>query len=237
MYQAGMIFNDVADIEEDSKERPFRPIPSGKISKQQAVYLASGLMVAGNIVAGLYSSSLLIGSLMLSALILTYDFFAKSLWWRPFVMGAVRMQNWLLVAFAMSGLYIDFVMIALVIGIYTSMLTFVARDETSNLSEQSKHWLLWLLIVWFLVVLYLFVSNFSVLMAVFLGFALWIGLKLHQIMQGEKDNIQQEVMQLLKLMVVLDGAILVSFGHVVLGVACMALIFASSLVAKKVYMT
>ena len=34
LYSAGMIWNDFFDVEQDQRERPFRPIPSGRISRR-----------------------------------------------------------------------------------------------------------------------------------------------------------------------------------------------------------
>ena len=39
LFSAGMIFNDFFDINIDKKERPDRPLPSGKISKQRRYFL------------------------------------------------------------------------------------------------------------------------------------------------------------------------------------------------------
>ena len=36
LYSAGMVLNDVYDVEVDSKERPHRPIPSGQVRFEQA---------------------------------------------------------------------------------------------------------------------------------------------------------------------------------------------------------
>src|SRR5262245_37514444 len=47
LYSAGMVWNDYFDIEQDSKERPFRPIPSGRISRGMAARLGAALMASG----------------------------------------------------------------------------------------------------------------------------------------------------------------------------------------------
>ena len=45
LYCAGMVWNDVFDIEQDARERPFRPLPSGQIAPRTATMLALTLMV------------------------------------------------------------------------------------------------------------------------------------------------------------------------------------------------
>src|SRR4051812_2117383 len=43
LYMAGMALNDWADRETDARERPGRPIPSGRVSPELALGLAAGL--------------------------------------------------------------------------------------------------------------------------------------------------------------------------------------------------
>ena len=47
LYLAGMALNDYADRDLDARERPERPIPSGRVTPQFALGLATGLTVAG----------------------------------------------------------------------------------------------------------------------------------------------------------------------------------------------
>lgn len=51
MYLAGMALNDYADREVDARERPGRPIPSGRVTPGFALGLAGGLTAAGVAVA------------------------------------------------------------------------------------------------------------------------------------------------------------------------------------------
>ena len=47
LYMAGMVFNDYFDIEQDRRERPDRPIPSGAVSARHAALLGAFLLTAG----------------------------------------------------------------------------------------------------------------------------------------------------------------------------------------------
>jgi 4-hydroxybenzoate polyprenyltransferase len=106
LYLAGMVLNDVADIDVDTKERPFRPLPSGAISLATARNLGWGLLVAGVIVGGatgwVHGQSLsipirpLIVSVMLATAIVLYNFAAKRTPLGSLVMGSCRTLNWLL---------------------------------------------------------------------------------------------------------------------------------------------
>ena len=73
-YLSGLILNDVADIEIDRRERPDRPLPSGRVDRRAA--LRTGLLcgLAGIGVAALAGPAVLgIGTLLLLA-ILVYTF-------------------------------------------------------------------------------------------------------------------------------------------------------------------
>ena len=51
LYSAGMVWNDYFDRDRDRLERPFRPLPSGRVSPGQAARLGAGLLVAGVLLA------------------------------------------------------------------------------------------------------------------------------------------------------------------------------------------
>ena len=47
LYCAGMVLNDVFDFDLDARERPERPLPSGRISRPAAARLGWGLLATG----------------------------------------------------------------------------------------------------------------------------------------------------------------------------------------------
>lgn len=51
LYAGGVVFNDVFDAELDAKERPERPIPSGRASRRGAALFGSVLLVGGIVAA------------------------------------------------------------------------------------------------------------------------------------------------------------------------------------------
>src|SRR5262245_19651797 len=48
LYCGGMVWNDFFDLEQDRREQPFRPIPSGRVSRGTAATLG-GLLLAGGV--------------------------------------------------------------------------------------------------------------------------------------------------------------------------------------------
>ena len=96
LYAAGIIFNDVADRKIDRKERPNRPIPSGKITLRNAIVLAILLVVISVAVSYLISSATFIVAVLLIVLIAVYDFVLKDSLFGPGFMAGTRVLNVLL---------------------------------------------------------------------------------------------------------------------------------------------
>jgi 4-hydroxybenzoate polyprenyltransferase len=110
LYTAGMVWNDVFDLEIDEKERPQRPLPSGQIAVSQAKALGSVLLILGvgfGWLAGyLYQADSLLPvaypwrsgavATLLAAAVLLYDAFLKKTPAGPLGMGLCRLLNVLL---------------------------------------------------------------------------------------------------------------------------------------------
>ena len=156
LYWAGMILNDVFDIEKDRRERSGRPLPAGLVSTHTAVVAGWGLLVFGIVASAV--SGFLPGSfrgevaplpstwlpgaiaLVLAVMIVAYDGPLKSTVLAPYAMGSCRFLSFLLGAspclvagdWAGGGgaLIPKYVMvIASGFGIYIAGITTIARNE------------------------------------------------------------------------------------------------------------
>jgi len=96
LYLAGMVWNDVFDVEVDRVERPDRPIPSGDVSLSFARVLAVVLTLIGVGAAAFAGLPSLWTALALVAAIFFYDGFAKNFSFGPLGMGLCRALNVLL---------------------------------------------------------------------------------------------------------------------------------------------
>jgi 4-hydroxybenzoate polyprenyltransferase len=132
-----MVWNDYFDLEQDRKERPFRPLPSGKIPLPAAARLGAGLLAGGFVLAaladlrggGFRGLSTSIAACLIVAILL-YDAWLKRTWAGPLGMGLCRALNVLLglsVAPAWVGGW--GVYLALVVGVYIAGVTWFARTE------------------------------------------------------------------------------------------------------------
>jgi 4-hydroxybenzoate polyprenyltransferase len=138
LYCGGMVWNDYFDVEQDTRERPFRPLPSGRVSPGAAVRLGAALLAGGVFCAALvdalgggfrWISTLL--ALLLVAAILLYDGALKRTGAGPVGMGACRLLNVLLGLSVLpeGGAGAWGLALALVVGIYIAGVTWLARTE------------------------------------------------------------------------------------------------------------
>lgn len=97
LFSAGMVLNDYFDIETDKKERPQRPIPSGRISGPTAKIIGFGLMALG-IFSAYFAGPRPFGiSLALASAILLYDGLLKDFpVLGPLTMASCRYFNFLM---------------------------------------------------------------------------------------------------------------------------------------------
>jgi 4-hydroxybenzoate polyprenyltransferase len=130
LYWSGMVWNDYFDREQDRRERPFRPLPSGRISLPQAVRLGVVLMAGGLLASFLARGPSLIVAACLVLAILLYDGWLKRTWAGPLAMGSCRFLNVLLgVSASGSLLWPRGAHLALVVGLYIVGVTWFARTE------------------------------------------------------------------------------------------------------------
>jgi len=135
MYLAGMVLNDYFDQEQDKRERPFRPIPSGRVAARTAQRLGFGMLAAGVATSGLVAfvagnARPVLVSVVLAGVIVLYDIGAKRTPVGPVVMGACRMFNVLLGMSLASRAWLPVdVVVAGGIGVYIIGLTTFARSE------------------------------------------------------------------------------------------------------------
>lgn len=148
-YASGIVLNDLRDIETDRRERPQRPLPSGRITKRQAVLVAVSLSIAAVVLAvaaGFLGEAVsssetmfpekaragLIGIVLFVA-ILAYNFVLKGTVLGPFSMGLCRGLN-LLMAMSAGWWFADlgglFFVVAMIF--YVASVTYFGFDEAGR---------------------------------------------------------------------------------------------------------
>lgn len=139
LYLAGMVWNDYFDLEEDRRDRPFRPLASGTITLRTArligfVLLGLGLGCAA--LSGLHDDGwqpqgAIVGGLLIVAII-AYDARIKRTSGGPFGMALCRFLNILLalsLADTASIPWMTRLHLATTVGVYIIGVTWFARTE------------------------------------------------------------------------------------------------------------
>jgi 4-hydroxybenzoate polyprenyltransferase len=103
LYGGGVVLNDFFDRDLDAKERPERPIPSGRVPPAHAATLGFALLACGVLAAARTSAACAVLAALIAALVLLYDGWAKRGWAGPLVMGACRACNLLLGVAVVAG--------------------------------------------------------------------------------------------------------------------------------------
>lgn len=141
-YWAGMIFNDYYDLEEDRRDRPFRPLPSQRIN----IYVARGIGIALLLIGFLLlmlATDWVFGcgiGVSLGGAIILYDCGLKKTLFGPLGMGLCRFLN---VILGFSGSFAvgpgtdpkELLSVAAVVGSYIVGVTCFAKHETRQSSR------------------------------------------------------------------------------------------------------
>ncbi len=150
-YWAGMILNDVVDIEEDRRDRPHRPLAAGLISPVIAGHIATGMLLVAPILIltvttfhkceALWMGAAFLAAALLSIAVRMYNSVLKSTPLGPILMGGCRALNILMVGctlFAVSGGEIfprPLIYFSLGIGLYILGVTIYAHREEKQSSS------------------------------------------------------------------------------------------------------
>lgn len=131
LYWAGMALNDFVDHEVDSRERPGRPIPSGRVTPRFASGLAAALTATSiSVTSAAGGRDALAIEIPLAATVWAYDLRLKATPIGPSVMAAARALDVLLGA----GLKCRRACApaALAVGIHTLLVTLLSRHEVQG---------------------------------------------------------------------------------------------------------
>jgi UbiA prenyltransferase family len=243
LYIAGIVLNDYFDIEIDKKERPSRPLPSGKISKGYALTIAIVALLIANIIALVIGPISLAISLALTLLIIAYDYQLKYSVLGPFAMGGTRSLN---VIFGASPvlLYIDNHSVAIVgaaaasLFFYVSSITILSKKEVGKERPNST---LVILIVFGVILaivplgmLLQFEWTFLLNLSIFAGVTI---VTFRQYIAKEMPSVQKAVRNMVISIIILDSVFVTGTAGLPYGLATLLLIAPVVVLAKKLYVT
>jgi 4-hydroxybenzoate polyprenyltransferase len=237
LYTGGMYLNDAFDRESDGRERPERPIPSGRIAARSVFTMGFGLLAAGVLAVGLAADPLsssrpvaVSSGLLLAGVIIGYDAWHKANPLSPVVMGLCRVLVYVTAALAVAGRVGPAVAGgAAVLLCYLIGLTYVAKQE--NLSEIRHLWPLAFLGAPFVYACGSLVAG-GVGAVLYLGLLLWVVYAIAWLVRPGRRDIRRAVVSLIAGISLLDALLIAGAGDPV-RVAWAVVGFALTLVFQR----
>lgn len=240
LYCSGLVFNDYFDLEEDRRERPFRPLPSGQVSRRAAVYLGAVLMVSGVMFAATVGGASLVISLALCASILLYDAVVKQSWAGAAMMGACRYLNWALGLSIVDVQWIQ-LLIPLPVFLYVAALTLLSHEETQGKNRSAPMWTIFgVTLSAALIAAYALLgvlSNPAVIFPLIVAYGYIIKLLLAVRKDYSPVAIQAAITTLVIGIIPLDAILVMATGQVAAGALILLLVIPSRIIARYLYVT
>ncbi len=138
LYGGGIVFNDVFDLEEDKINRPERVLPSGQLSKRQAVIFGTGLFSFGVVFAFAASTSSGLIAILITVLALGYDKYGKHhSFLGPINMGLCRSMNLFLGMSIVGDRISEFWFIGFIPLAFVAAITLVGQKEAHGNNKKS----------------------------------------------------------------------------------------------------
>jgi hypothetical protein len=251
LYDAGMVLNDVCDAILDAKERPERPIPSGRISRQTALRAGLSLLIGGVACGGLAAwisgqIAACLVTLMLAGMVVVYNVRGKSTPFGPLNMGLCRFLNVCLGASISPALTDSTVVWLFAWGVFfhTYGLTRIARQETDSIDNVD----LWvgcasvlLAIVW-IASLAVGIDEpqvsllvWALVCSLLLGWELQLVYKL--VANPTQGLVRQTVGRLIKSFILIDAAVATLAAGWSAGLIVLAFLIPTQLMSRRIAMT
>lgn len=248
MYTGGIVLNDWNDYRRDLRERPERPLPSGRIRRLYALCLAAALLFLGPTLTYILGTEVNQVAVLLVLAIVTYDVLLKHTPIAPAVMAFCRGLNLLLgmmlvdtaesLVSTQMRVYLFFLMWAYVLGV-----TLFARYEV----EGRHRWLLlsgagtaWAAILGAALLAYLFpgAASHRVGLAWCSALMAFVGYRMIQaLLTPTPQRVQLAVTTSVMGIILLDAAFVAFTRDFLVSVPVALLLIPAVLIGRKMYST
>jgi hypothetical protein len=217
-YEAGMLLNDAFDRNVDGRERPERPIPSGRVAASTVFTVGYGLLALGWVLLWPFGSATMAAGGALAVCIVAYNVHHKGVAWSPCLMGACRALAYLVAGYATSAhpdprLY----WAGLALASYVAGLSYAAKQE--NLTEFRGSWPLVLLLV---PLIFMGVWLTAEAMPLLLALIAWTGRSLAFLFHPQRRNARRAVEGLIAGIALVDAVFAVESGSLAGSIAAVA---------------
>ncbi len=240
LYAGGVVLNDVFDAGLDAKERPERPIPSGRVSRSAAAIFGAILLAAGVAAAFLVNSTAGFLALAVAIAAIFYDAAAKHhALAGPLVMGLCRAGNLLLGMAVVPVVGAGAWYLGLFPLAYIAAITAISRGEVHGGSRAAGITSVVLIVLILLGFVALAVrsaeTDFSMASALpffppFVGVVLYTFVRAGR--RRDSVSIRRAVKTGVLFLILLDASVAAGFGGIGFGVVTAALLPVSLLLAR-----
>jgi hypothetical protein len=208
-YVGGMYLNDAFDRDLDARDRPERPIPSGRVEASTVFIAGFAMLLAGVLLLGFIGGLSALGAgLGLAGSIVLYDAHHKANPWSPVLMALCRVGVYLASALALAGAVCGGVLTGatLLFG-WVVGLTYAAKQEARG--RISTRWPLLLLGA---PVAYAFVrvDDAPVVLLFSLALLVWLLGSLRRLFAGD---VKEGVVRMIAGIALLDALLIASRGY------------------------
>ena len=250
IYIAGTVFNDYFDVGIDLKERPYRPLPAGTITKQKAFVIAMLSLVSANILAFAVNWSSFVISAILSATVISYDYRLKNTAIGPITMGSARFLNvflgaspalFVLLADNNNNFFVRMIFASLSIFLYVLAISLLSRKEINGM--QTRRTIISSFFIVFVVIASITFAGFLGIfkMEFFSNLILFAGIMIITFKQTKSRNsslaIQKAIKNMVISIIVLDSVFISGSIGLYYGLATLLLIIPSIIFSRKLYVT
>ncbi len=237
LFLAGMSLNDYFDYEIDKKERPQRPIPSGKVPRKNALFLGMIFLGTANIVSIFVGLETAIVTIVISLLIFSYDFKTKNL---PVIgiltLSSIRFLNVILgtsIAFNSEIVYI-----AIPLAVFVAGISIFARSESSAYSRKSEILNLIFIFATIVTVIIIIFDKMTIVQLGFLGLFILSVFFPHLFLKNNSmKSVQKKITYQLLAIIILDATILSAFVEIHYAIVALLLYVPAYFIIRKLYVT
>lgn len=248
LYTVGIILNDYFDRKIDRKERPNRPLPSGRISVRGALTFVFVATLISVLLAAYVSIFTLLITLMILGTILAYDCWLKNSIFGYLTIALSRVFNIVLgfspLLFTTVSNYNDLMRIVAILAsmfIYVTAISYLSRFEVGSLMKKTNYTFAIVLIsiVPILSVLFTFMGFFK--LDLFLSLPLFIGMLIitfaRRYGRFDANGTRHVVKNLVLSIIILDSVFMSGSVGFIFGMSLLVFLIPASILSRKFYVT
>ena len=237
LFLSGVTLNDFFDYSLDKKERPERPLVSGKISRKHAFLFGITFIIIANLFAFFVSIQALIISLLMSGLIFSYDIKLKHISILGILdLSLIRFLNIFLGA-SIVLLNKEIIILSIPLATLVAGISVLAKHE---LSTSSKYILLnkiFVIITILLATIIVINNNVSYNLIFLIIFIVLSYLPFAIFNNKSSQDVKKIVTIQLLNIIILDATLIATISEILFAVITISLYIPAYFISKKIYFT